>query len=498
MSIESNPTSEAKDTQPLPQDNVVVTQHTIALEGEPLRYTVTTGTIVLKESVTKKDASKTTFEGHKPKAEIFFVAYTRNDVADLSKRPITFSFNGGPGSSSIWLHLGALGPKRVLMNDTAVTPPPYTMADNPYTLLTETDLVFIDPVSTGYSRPLPGENANSYHTLKQDIASVAEFIRLYATRNKRWLSPKYLVGESYGTTRAAGLAEHLQDKHGFYLNGLMLISSVLDFSTLRFALNNDLPHILYLPTFAATAWYHNKLPNKYQALALVDLIKQAEAFALGEYALALLKGASLSAKDEKRIVRELAALTGLRQDYLRQVNLRPEIMRFTKELRRDENLTVGRLDSRFTGRDRDSAGQHFEYDPSMAAIMGPYTAVLYHYVRSELGYESDIPYEVLSTDVNQAWQWEVSNQYVDVAEPLRKAMTTNPHLRVHVANGYFDLATPHFATEYTFNHLPLSKAQRRNITMSYYEAGHMMYVNEVALASLQRQLIAFLHGQMSE
>jgi carboxypeptidase C (cathepsin A) len=494
MSTEPKQAHAATDAAQLPQDNIVVSQHTITLGDEPLHYTVTTGTVVLKESVTKKEESKTTFEGHKPKAEIFFVAYTKNDVPEPSKRPITFSFNGGPGSSSIWLHLGALGPKRVMMQDTTITPPPYTMADNPYTLLTDTDLVFIDPVSTGYSRPLPGEHPNAYHTLKQDIASVAEFIRLYTTRHKRWLSPKYLVGESYGTTRAAGLAEHLQDKHGLYLNGLMLVSCVLDFATVRFAPNNELPHILYLPTFAATAWYHKKLPKKYQELPLTELVAKAERFALGEYALALLQGSSLPHKDEKRVMRELAALTGLSEDYLRQTNLRPEIMRFTKELRRDEGLTVGRLDSRFVGRDRDGAGEHFEFDPSMAAIMGPYTAVLYHYIRGELGYENDIPYEVISMDVNKAWQWEATNQYVDVAESLRKAMTMNPHLRVHVANGYFDLATPHFATEYTFNHLPLSAAQRRNISMSYYEAGHMMYVNEDALASLFQHLSVFLKG----
>lgn len=484
---------EAADT-PLPQERLIASERQIALPGGELRYTVTAGTALLKESVIKTAEGKATFEGIKPKAEIFFVAYTKAGVDDLSARPLTFAFNGGPGSSSIWLHLGALGPRRVAMQDATITPPPYRLIDNPHTLLAESDLVFIDPVATGYSRPLPGEPADSYHTFKQDIASVAEFIRLYTTRYRRWLSPKYLAGESYGTTRAAGLAEHLHAKHGLYLNGLMLISCVLDFATLRFAPNNELPHILYLPTFAATAWYHRKLPERYQRLPLRELVAKAERFALGDYALALLKGASLSAVEAAQIASELAALTGLSEGYLRRVNLRPEIMRFTKELLRDEGFTVGRLDSRFVGRDRDGGGEHFEYDPSMAAILGPYTAALNHYLRGELGFESDLPYEVLSYDVNRAWRWETDNQYLEVAEALRKVMSMNPHLRVHVASGYFDLATPHFAAEYTFNHLPLDPSQRRNISFSYYEAGHMMYVNDEALAQLHAQLGRFVLG----
>lgn len=486
-----------------PKDNIVETRHTVMIGGREIRYTVTCGTIVLREESEKTGEKAGESEGEQPKATVFFVAYTRDGASseggadgsaeDRSTRPITFSFNGGPGSSSVWLHLGVLGPRRVEMGDAgALLPPPYGLVDNEHSLLDVTDLVFIDPVGTGFSRPTPGEKAKRFHSLKKDAESVGDFIRLYATRYKRWASPKFLIGESYGTTRAAALSGYLQDRHGMFLNGIMLVSSILDFSTARFNPGNDLPHILFLPTFAATAWYHKRLEPSLQAdlRATLDLV---QTFAEGEYASALMQGARLPAERRADIAAKLARFTGLDPAYVLRCNLRLEIGRFVKELLRDQSRTVGRLDSRFTGVDRDSAGERYEFDPSMAAIMGPYSTALNDYVRSELSFESDLPYEILSFRVNQQWTFdEAMNQYVNVAETLRRAIATNPHLKVIVANGYYDLATPYFATEYTFNHLGLPDELQRNISMTYYEAGHMMYVHLPSLARLKEDLVGFV------
>lgn len=479
--------------KPTPKDEISVTRHSVTIGGKKLSYTVTTGTLVLREEAEKKGDSGGEFEGEKPKASVFFVAYTKDNVKGAGKRPLTFSFNGGPGSSSVWMHLGLLGPKRVLMDDIGnPTPPPYRLVDNEYSLLSETDLVFIDPVSTGYSRPVEGEKAKDFHGFKKDIESVGDFIRLYTSRNQRWLSPKFLIGESYGTTRSAGLSGYLQERHGMYLNGVMLISSILDFQTARFEAGNDLPYILFLPTYAATAWYHQKLPKALQDKALREVLSEVEAFAEGDYASALMQGAKLGDKEHKRVVRKLARYTGLSERYLEQSNLRVDIFRFVKELLRDERRTVGRLDSRFKGIDRDAASETFEYDPAYATIQGTYTATFNHYVRAELGFASDLPYEIIA-NLYQNWSYgEFENQYVNVAETLRKAISMNPHLKVHVASGYFDLATPYFATDYTVNHLGLEPELRDNISLSYYEAGHMMYVHLASLAKLKEALALFI------
>jgi carboxypeptidase C (cathepsin A) len=375
----------------------------------------------------------------------------------------------------------------------SLLPPPYGVVDNPYTLLDLSDLVFIDPVSTGYSRAVPGEKAEEFHDFKKDIESVGEFIRLYTTRSQRWASPKYVIGESYGTTRAAGLSGHLQDKHGMYLNGILLVSTILNFLAYRFDTGNDLPYLLFLPTYTATAWYHGRLEPDLQA-DLGKTLAEVEQFALGEYALALMQGYRLPPAERERIAARLARYTGLSQRYIEQTNLRIEIFRFTKELLRAQGLTVGRLDSRFTGRDRDAAGEQFEFDPSYAAIQGPYTAALNQYVRAELGFESDLPYEILAP-LYEKWKYDVyQNQYVNVAETLRKAIAMNPALRVYVANGYYDLATPYFATRYTFDHLGLDEGWRGNVTMSDYPAGHMMYVQEESLRRMREEIGRFVGG----
>jgi carboxypeptidase C (cathepsin A) len=445
--------------------------------------------MVMKEEAGDREKEA---EGEKPRAQVFFVAYTKDDVDDKSKRPITFSFNGGPGSSSVWLHLGTLGPRRVVLEfDGNLPRPPFQLADNEFSLLDETDLVFIDPISTGYSRPVEGQKPKDWHGFKKDIESVGDFIRLYTTRYGRWLSPKFLAGESYGTTRAAGLSGYLQERHGMYLNGLMLISAVLDFTTIDFQVNNDLPYIMFLPGYAATAWYHGALRVR---KPLQKLLAEVEKFAQGEYASALLKGDSLTKSERASAVEKMARYTGLSANFIERSNLRINDQHFFKELLRSRGLTVGRLDSRFTGVDRLGVTQQPEYDPLLTNVLGPYTAAFYDYVRSELKFETDIQYEILSGFVHPWSYAEFEGRFVHVGETLRSAMTYNPHLKVFVANGYFDLGTPYFATEYTFDHLGLDESVRGNVSMEYYEAGHMMYIHLPSLEALKKDLAEFIQS----
>jgi len=480
-----------KEEKPTPKDNLVITKHKVKIGGKEIKYTVTAGTMILKEETADRTKES---EGEKPRAQVFFVAYTKDGVSNKSKRPLTFSFNGGPGSSSVWLHLGVLGPRRVVLTDEGeLPPPPFKLNDNQYSILDDTDLVFIDPVSTGYSRAVDGEKPKEWHEFRKDIESVGDFIRLYTTRYKRWLSPKFLAGESYGTTRAAGLSGYLQERHGLYLNGLMLISSVLDFTTILFNTNNELPFILFLPGYAATAWYHKKA-GKNQPLK--KFLKEAEEFARGEYTTALMKGDLLTAQEREHVVGELVRFTGLSADFIERSNLRIVDQHFFKELLRDRDQTVGRLDARFLGRDRLGVTETAEYDPLLTNVFGPYTAAFYEYIRAELNFESDLPYEILSGKVHP-WSYSVfENQYLNVAETMRQAMTYNPHLKVYVANGYFDLGTPYFATEYTFSHLGLHKSLQKNIQMDYYEAGHMMYIHMPSLRKMKKDLTKFIKNAM--
>lgn len=473
-----------KKTPAAPEEKMVQTKHSVRIGGQEIKYTATTGTILLK------------LEDGTPKASIFYVAYTKDDVSDLTRRPVTFTFNGGPGSASIWLHLGAFGPKRVEMGDAgALLPPPYKLVDNEYSMLDVTDLVFIDPVSTGYSRAVPGESPAQYHGIQPDIQSVADFIRLYATRNRRWTSPKFLAGESYGTTRAAGLSGYLQQHYGMYLNGIILISSILNFQTAEFNRGNDLPYILYLPSYTAIAWYHKKLAADLQG-DLHKAIDESRNFAAHEYTDALMAGDTLPAAKRTEVVRKLSRLTGLSAEFVDHCDMRIDLERFDKELLRSERRTVGRLDGRFTGIDQDAAGSEPDYDPSMAAIIGPYTAAFHDYVRGDLKFESDLFYEFLTGRV-RPWSFEpYENRYVNVAETLRSAMTQNPFLRVFVGKGYYDLATPFFAADYTFDHLGLDPSLRAHVTGDYFEAGHMMYIHLSSLAKLKKDLAEFIQSSM--
>jgi carboxypeptidase C (cathepsin A) len=469
----------------VPEEKSVQSKHSLKIGGQEIKYTATAGTILLK------------LEDGTPKASIFYVSYTKDDASDLSQRPITFSFNGGPGSASVWLHLGLLGPRRVQMGDAgSLLPPPYRLVDNEASLLDVSDLVFIDPVSTGYSRAVPGEAPKQFHGVEEDVQSVAEFIRLYATRNKRWSSPKFLAGESYGTTRAAGLSGYLQQRFGMYLNGIVLISTILNFETAEFDAGNDLPYVLYLPTYTAIAWYHKKLPPDLQG-DLQRAVEESRKFATGEYSDALMTGDFLSASRRSEIAQRLARLTGLSPDYIDRTNLRIEIMRFTKELLRSERKTVGRIDGRFTGFDRDAAGETPEFDPSIAAIIGPYSGMLNDYARNDLKFDSDLPYEVLTGRV-RPWNYApYENRYLNVAETLRKAMTQNPFLHVFVAKGYYDLATPFFAADYTFDHLGVDPSLRKNLSSASYEAGHMMYVHPPSLLKLKQDIAKFISTSLA-
>jgi len=473
-----------KEDKKAPEDKSVLTKHSVKIGGQEVKYTATAGTMVLK------------LEDGTAKASVFYVAYTKDDVSDASKRPITFAFNGGPGAGSLWLHVGALGPRRVEMGDVGnLLPPPYKFVDNEASILDLTDIVFIDPVTTGYSRPVPGEADKQFHGVQEDVQSVGDFIRLWATRNRRWGSPKFLAGESYGTTRAAGLSGYLQQRYGMYLNGIILISSILNFQTAEFDPGNDLPYILYLPTYTAIAWYHKKLPSDLQG-DLQKAIAESKAFATGAYADALMAGDALPVAKRTEIAQKLSRLTGISADYVDRADLRIEIQRFDKELMKSERRTVGRLDGRFTGIDADAAGEQPDYDPSLAAIVGPYTATLNEYVRGELKFESDLPYEFLTGRV-RPWNYApYENRYVNVAETLRRAMTQNQFLHVFVGKGYYDLATPFFAADYTFDHLGLDPTLRSHISGGYYEAGHMMYVHHDSLMKLKQDLAQFIQASL--
>lgn len=470
-----------------PTDDLVTTRHTLAVADGELAYTAQTGRVVLRKEVLTDGK----FDGHLAKAEVFLTSYTLDD-ADPRTRPVTFAFNGGPGSSSVWLHLGLLGPRRVLSGDVDTPqPPPYDLADNPESLLAHSDLVFIDPVSTGYSRAVEGEKPQDYHSFTGDVESVGEIIRLWTSRNGRWLSPKFLAGESYGTLRAAALAEHLQNRFGMYLNGLMLISSVLDVGTLDFEGDNDRPHPLYLPTYAAIAHYHGRHGDR----PLEDVLREAEEFADREYGWALARGARLTNEERSSIVQRLARLTGLSVDYVDRVDLRIEHIRYFTELLRERRLVVGRLDARFTGPETDYGLERFTADPSFTAVIGPYTAALNHYVRAELNYSNDLPYEVINMSANEAWTFsEFEGKHISVQDKLSAVLRANPHLKVHVAFGYTDGATPYYASEHSLARLAIPAPLRGNISRAFYPAGHMMYVHEPTRVRQSADLAEFVRA----
>lgn len=477
------PDSEKKEKKPTFQEEAPIeTAQELTLGDRTLRYKATVGRLPIKNHSEDKPEIE---------AQIFFTYYALETDHPVGDRPLTFAFNGGPGSASVWVHLGGLGPHRVVLNpDGSLPPPPYRLAANPETWLTETDLVFIDPVGTGYSRAKDPETAKKFYDVDGDIGSLSEFIRLFLTRYERWTSPLFLAGESYGTTRGAGMAGHLIDR-GIGLAGIIFISTVLSMQTIRFQPGNELPFPLYLPVYTATAWYHKQLADDLLARELPDLLREVEAFAFGPYTFALMQGDRLPAEQRTELIPQIARYTGLSETYVEQRDLRIEHWRFCKELLRGRGVTVGRIDSRLTARENNRGAETPGFDSSM--LHPPFTAGINDYLNRTLGYKTDLPYAISGEGVNSQWKW-ANGTFTETATHLARALAKNPHLRVLFACGYYDLATPYTAAEYTAAHLGIDPQYRKNLSFTYYPSGHMMYIEQASLTQLKQDAAAFLRG----
>jgi carboxypeptidase C (cathepsin A) len=461
------------------EEKISTTSHTVRLDGREIKYTATAGTLPIR------------LDNGQVVARMFFVAYTK-DGEDVKTRPLSFLYNGGPGAATIWLHMGSFAPRHVQMADEGFQPaPPYKMVDNENSLIDVTDMVFVDAVSTGYSRMTPGNSSAQFHGQSGDLRAFGEFINEYLTHFSRWASPKYLIGESYGTIRSAGLAQEIQERHGIELNGIALISSLLTYQTLSPAPDNDVAYAANIETFTADAWYHKKLPQDLQRLPLKEAVDQSRAFAWGEYMAALTKGNTLTDADRTAMAQKLARFTGLSPQFILNTNLRVSAERFRKELLRDRRLTIGRLDGRFTAIDRDAAGERDEFDISNSALQGPYTAMFQDYVRNELKWESDLHYPT-SGNV-RPWTYD-QNRYMDMTEALRSAMAHNPFLKVFVAIGYYDMATIMGGAEFNFTHLAYEKSIVDRVSCGYYEAGHMIYIRPSEHKKLKADIARFIAG----
>ena len=479
-----------KDTNyiAVPEEIKSITKHSVVIGGKTINYTATAGALILKN------------DKEEPIALFGYTAYTKDDGSD-AKRPVTFSYNGGPGSSSYWLHIGVIGPKKIVVNDPEYNAaPPYKFEDNTNSILDVTDIVMIDPVGTGLSHAVAKAKNKDFWGVDQDIKSISNFIKQYVTNNNRWNTPKFLLGESYGTMRSAGVVNYLQENLGMAMNGVILVSSVLDLRTLTFQQYDDLSYVLHLPTYAATAWYHNKISNK--PTSLQAFIKDAEAFAEGEYASALMKGDHLTDAENENVLNKLAGFTGLSKEYLLRANLRVNEPQFAQELLRSEHMVVGRLDSRYTGISQNLLAESANTDPQSSAISPAFTSAFLSYYYGELKMDKKYNYHTSAYSAEGFdWDWKhkkssgpdssdpsTPNTAVDLAE----AMSRNPGLKILVLNGYYDMATPFYATEYTFGHLALDKKLKSNIQLKYYPAGHMMYISATSANAFKKDVASFI------
>ncbi|MGH7618781.1 MAG: S10 family peptidase [Gemmatimonadaceae bacterium] len=468
-------------------EKVSTTHHNGTIDGKAIGYTANTGTMVIRD------------DDGKPKATVFYISYTR-DQADAVTRPITFFFNGGPGSASIWLSMGLMSPKHPEMGPNGMQPaPPYNLVDNPYSPLDATDLVQVDAMMTGYSRPAPGVKVADFTGAGNDLKLFGQFIRDYLDKYNRWGSPKYLFGESYGTFRSAGLAAELQSSEGIELNGVMLLGTVLDLALIQPAPANDLPYVCFLPTYTATAWYHKKLPPDLQRLSLEQVVQQSRNFAFGDYLTELGKGNTLSATERASAAQQIARFTGVSPQFILNTNLRVDPGVFRTELLRDSRETVGRYDSRMIGLNGNASSQRQDYDPSDVAPSGAFMSAYMRFVRNDLDFKTDLQYYT----GGHAGRWDYSgilgagnlgSGYPSTSEMLRSAMAKNPYLRIMVGAGYYDMATPFANAEYTFNHLGYDKTYKERVQFKYYESGHMAYLNQTSAKQLKADIVNFVQS----
>ncbi|MBS1810865.1 MAG: peptidase S10 [Acidobacteria bacterium] len=471
-----------------PREEWSYTDRSIQVGGQTIPYKAAAGTTMLKN------------EAGEPIGLLYSVAYTRSDVKDLSTRPVSFVYNGGPGSATMWLHMGAFGPRRVHTVNGEFTPPaPYKLVDNNESLLDKTDLVFIDAMGTGYSRIAGKGTPRDFYGVDEDANAFAQFIATYISRNDRWNSPKFLLGESYGTFRSAAVGNLLQNRYNMHLNGINLISSVLDLATITFSAGDDRPYMLYLPSYAAVAWYHKALKNRPANLAA--FIEEARKYAQTEYAEALFKGSTLTEAQRAVVAKKLSYFTGLSEDYLLKANLRPTLGQFNVELLRGRGLTSGRIDARFTGYTGNLLSETAQGDPEGPAVGGAYTALINMYNHDELKFGKDKTYNNRYSN-SGGWNWTRGGGFgrggggfpsaPNTQSDLTQAMITNPKLLVQVENGYYDMATPFFATEYTMTHLGLPNELKKNIKLNYYESGHMMYLRDEDRVLLHNNVAEFI------